>query len=85
MILLMRGRRLVRLERRLAWYRDARADPDYLFTGFSLQREWRCTHRSRFLGVRCFRERAADGWCALHNEMCWHHWKGADRCREKWW
>lgn len=63
---------------RLRWYMLADKVP--LLTGFSL-RHARCSHRSRLLGVRCWRTWTYDHFCGLHNYICWEDKE--DRCESR--
>lgn len=77
---------IARLMFRLRWYRASLAyddmkrhgQPKYLLM-FTRPRN-SCTHRSLRLGLPCLREPTYDGWCGLHNSMCWAHQHDVNRC-----
>lgn len=89
---------LVKVPERLRWeaypflhpreadkWRRKHTELSWLRYDFSLDPAHRCSHVNRF-GVRCFHSRAYDGFCGLHNTLCWdarttmkHPWKGKHR------
>jgi hypothetical protein len=73
-----------RITERLKWYRGAWWY-DKTYGGHYLFRfvmKGGCHHRTRLLGLPCFREANYDHWCGFHNSLCWRHEADSNRCSQ---